>query len=210
MTIDLQPDAASPELGADHERFAHDRYVLRRQFLSFPHTNIRVYDPDGELVLFTRMKGFKLKEDLRLYADESRSRELISITTQQVIDFSAGYQVYDHLLNEPIGSLKRRGFKSMLRDEWAITDAMDRPVGIIREDSTVKALVRRFIDAASLLMPQKYHAEVNDQTAVTFQQNFNPFLRNLNVEFFDTGGGLDRRLGLAAAVLLLAIEGRQG
>jgi hypothetical protein len=45
----------------------------------------------------------------------------------------------------------------------------------------------------------------------TFQQNFNPFVRKLTVDFTgDTQGRLDKRLGLAAGILLAAIEGRQG
>jgi hypothetical protein len=44
---------------------------------------------------------------------------------------------------------------------------------------------------------------------VTFRQNFNPFVKKLAVRFTDGEHVLDRRLGLAAAVLLLAIEGRQ-
>jgi len=204
-----QAEASSAPLSEDHARFVHDEYLLRRQVFSLIHTNMHVYGPAGELVLYTRMKGFRLKEDLRLYTDESMSRELLSITTQNVIDFSAAYEVHDTALGERVGVLKRHGFKSMLRDEWTIADVQDQPIAIIREDSPVKALVRRFVDAAAFVMPQKYHAEVNGQTVVTFQQNFNPFVKKLAVTFTDPEHALDRRLGLAAAVLLLAIEGRQ-
>ncbi len=202
----ISPEHAPP---THLDRFTHDRYLIRRQVFAFPHNKFHVYDPDGQLVLFTRMRGFRLREDLRLYTDESMSTELISITTRNVIDFSAGYQVHDVALDEPIGSLKRHGFKSMLRDEWTIADPADQPIGLIREDSTFKAVIRRAVDTASMLMPQKYHAEIDGSTAVTFQQNFNPFVHKLTVEFADRDDGLDRRLGLAAAVLLLAIEGRQ-
>jgi len=202
-------DVAPADLTEDHARFAHDRFVLRRQLFTFVHTNIHVYDPDGELVLYTRKKGLRLKEDLRLYSDQSRAKELLRITTRQVIDFSAGYQVHDSILDEPVGTLKRKGFKSMLRDEWAITDAEDRPIGTIIEDSTFKAVLRRFVDAAAFLMPQRYHVEIDGRRAVTLKQNFNPFVQKLDVRFEEGSESLDRRLGLAAAVLLLAIEGRQ-
>ncbi|HEX7009461.1 MAG TPA: hypothetical protein VF184_05735, partial [Phycisphaeraceae bacterium] len=58
--------------------------------------------------------------------------------------------------------------------------------------------------------PQQYHFEMDGQTVCTCRQNFNPFVQKLTVDFTpDTEDRLDRRLGLAAAVLLLAIEGRQ-
>lgn len=186
-----------------------DHYLIRRQVFTLVHTNMHVYDAAGALALYTRMKGFRLKEDLRLYADESMQRELLAITTQQVIDFSAAYQVHDVVRDETVGSLKRRGLKSMMRDEWLITDAEDRELAIIREDNMVKALVRRFLDFAALLMPQRYHAEIDGATVVTYRQHFNPFVHKLAVDFTDPGQRLDRRLGLAAGVLLMAIEGRQ-
>jgi hypothetical protein len=44
-----------------------------------------------------------------------------------------------------------------------------------------------------------------------FTRNFNPFVSKVNLDYsMDTQGLLDRRLGIAAAVLLLAIEGKQG
>lgn len=43
-----------------------------------------------------------------------------------------------------------------------------------------------------------------------FKQNFNPFVTKLSLDFStDTERRLDRRLGLAAAVLLCAIEGKE-
>jgi hypothetical protein len=45
---------------------------------------------------------------------------------------------------------------------------------------------------------------------LTFQQNFNPFLAKIDLDFSsDVNGLLDRRLGIAAAILLCAIEGKQ-
>jgi hypothetical protein len=42
------------------------------------------------------------------------------------------------------------------------------------------------------------------------KQNFNPFSYELNVDFsMDINHRLDRRIGLAAGILLAAVEGRQ-
>ena len=43
-----------------------------------------------------------------------------------------------------------------------------------------------------------------------YRQRFNPFILKLDVDFSADGDGrLDKRLGIAAGVLLSAIEGRQ-
>ena len=70
------------------------------------------------------------------------------------------------------------------------------------------ALLRRFL---TTLIPQKYNVEVNSRLVATFKQNFNPLVSKMNVDFSqDPGMDLDRRLALAAAVLLCAIDGKQG
>ncbi|MGB7159632.1 MAG: hypothetical protein WBD40_16315 [Tepidisphaeraceae bacterium] len=191
--------------------FDHDRYIVRRKVFKILGAAFHVYDEAGNLLMYSKQKAFKLKEDIRLYSDESMKVELLTITARSVIDFSAAYDVIDPLARQKVGALRRKGWSSMLRDEWMLLNAHDQQIGTIKEDSMMAALVRRFIDAASLFMPQKFHVEVNGHPVCTFQQNFNPFVRRLTVDFtHDRNGQLDKRLGLAAAVLLQAIEGKQG
>ncbi|MNI17384.1 hypothetical protein D3C73_707530 [compost metagenome] len=69
------------------------------------------------------------------------------------------------------------------------------------------AFLRRFLTG---LIPQEYLVQINGNTVSTFKQNFNPFVTKINVDFSaDSSGLLDRRLGLAASVLLCAIDGKQ-
>lgn len=192
------------------ERFAHPTYTVRKRLFNFLSTGFHIYDPDGNLAMYSKMKAFKLKEDIRLYTDESLQTEVLTIQADRVIDFSAAYTVKDTATGESIGSLKRAGFKSMLRDEWLVFAPDGSELGKILEDSTLKALARRFIGLVALFMPQKYHVDINGQTICTMQQTFNPFVMKLIVDFTpDTDNQLDPRLGLAAAVLLCAIEGKQ-
>ncbi len=94
-----------------------------------------------------------------------------------------------------------------IRDQWEILDANEEVLGRILEDSTVMALLRRF---ASNLIPQRFRIEADGHEVGSIRQYFNPFVLKYDVDFsMDTSGVLDRRIGLALAVLLLAIEGRQ-
>src|SRR5690606_22976810 len=129
---------------------------------------------------------------------------------RKILDFSATYDVTDSASGQKIGSLRRKGLKSLLQDEWLILDAQDREIGRVREESTVLAVIRRFVDMASLLLPQTFIGTIGDRQVFVFKQNFNPFLGKIDLDFsHDTQGLLDRRLGIAAAVLLCAIEGKQ-
>lgn len=153
------------------------------------------------------MKAFKLREDIRLYTREDKAEELLTIKARQIIDFSATYDVVDPATGQPVGALRRKGMKSMVQDEWEIFDPHGIPIGVIQEDSLILALIRRF---ATNLIPQKYHGTVQGDQVFTFHQNFNPFTLRYELDFSaDVMDKLDRRLGIAAAVLLCAIEGRQ-
>lgn len=187
--------------------FRHTQYLIRRKVLKFLGGAFHIYDASGALVFYSEMKAFKLKEDIRLYTGEDMKTEVLTITARQVIDFSAEYDVVDPLKREKIGVLRRKGLKSMFKDEWVLMDRSEQEIGFIKEDSAWLALVRRFL---TNLIPQKYHGEINGKQVFTFKQHFNPFVLKISLDFSsDTNKLLDRRLGIAAAVLLCAIEGRQ-
>lgn len=187
--------------------YGYDQYLVRRKVLSLFGAKFHVYSNDGKLVFFSKMKAFKLKEDIRLYADESMTRELLCIRARQILDFSAAYDVVDSTTQEKVGALKRKGWKSLLKDEWIIMNPQDAEIGLIKEDSGLLALVRRVL---TNLIPQKYAVQIQNRTVGTYKQNFNPFVMKIAVDFgMDVPKTLDRRLGIAAAILLCAIEGKQ-
>lgn len=190
-------------------RFQHNNYLIRRKVFKLFGGAFHVYDPVGQVVLFAKMKAFKLKEDIRLYDNEDMHAELLLIQARRVLDISSEYDVTDSQTGEKVGVLKRKGLKSIVRDEWIVMDRTDQPIGAIREDSTVMALIRRFIPFANLI-PQQYDGDIRGTPVCTFKQNFNPFVMKISLDFSaDANRLLDRRLGLAAAVLLCAIEGKQ-
>lgn len=188
--------------------FAFDRYEFRRKFWSMIHTDFFIHAPDGAIVLYGRKKGFKLKEDIRLYSDAGRQREVMLIAARGVIDFSASYDVTDSTERKRIGVFRRKGMRSILRDEWEILDASEKLLFRMQEDSAGLALLRRFL---TNLVPQGFHVLAGDSPIAEIKQHFNPFHLRMTLDFsLDPGRRLDRRLALAAASLLGTIEGRQG
>jgi uncharacterized protein YxjI len=196
---------------AGGEPFASPRYLIRTKLLRLFGGAFHVFDATGRLALYTEMKRFRLREDLRLYPDEQCTPELLRIATQSIFDIAGAYDVHDSTTGEHIGTLRRAGLSSTFyRDRWTILSADGREIGFIEEDSVLKGLVRRYIEILALFLPQRYHAVVGARTVASFQQRFNPLILKLEVDFTeDADHALDRRLGLAAGVLLSAIEGRQ-
>lgn len=189
-----------------HPAFSFNNYLLKRQVFALT-GKFRFFDPTGKLVLFSEQKMFKLREDIRVYSDESKTQEVLMIKARQIIDFSAAYDVVDSATGQKVGAFRRKGLASIIRDEWEVLDVSDNLIGKLIEDSMGLALLRRFL---SNLVPQNYDLLVNGQRVGDYKQNFNPFTYDLNLDFnMDTNKVLDRRMGLAAGILLAAVEGRQ-
>jgi len=185
--------------------FEFDNYMIQKQL--FRLGAFHIYNSVGALALYVDKKIFVLRDDIRVYTDESKTIEVLTIKARRILDFSAAFDVWDSRTGEKVGVLKRRGFQSMVQDAWIIMDAQDIEIGEITEDSLLLALLRRF---ATNLIPQSFHGTISGTPVLSFHQHFNPFILKLDLDFsMDTNKQLDRRLGLAAAVLLTAIEGRQ-
>lgn len=190
--------------------FELDHYLIRKKVFKIFGAAFHLYDDQGNLVGYSKQKAFKLREDIRLFTDESMSQTLLTISARNIIDFSGTYDVHDPLDGSHVGSLQRQGLKSLLRDRWLVLDPDGQEICVIEEESMFKAIIRRVSDELSFFMPQRYTGSVGGLTVCAFRQNFNPFVRKVSLDYsFDHDDLLDRRLGLAAAVLLCAIEGKQ-
>ncbi|NMO22949.1 hypothetical protein HPC49_45325 [Pyxidicoccus fallax] len=188
-------------------RFGQSRFMVRRKFFKLFGGAFHIYDEAGNVAFYSKMKAFKLKEDLRIYSGEDMSEELLTIKARSILDFGATYDVTDATTGQRVGALRRKALRSILRDQWLILDVNDQEVGTIEEESMALALVRRLL---TNLIPQTFIGAVGGMGVLKFSQRFNPFIQKIDLDFsMDTGRKLDRRLGIAAAVLLCAIEGRQ-
>lgn len=196
------PAAAAPAVAA--KVLTLDRYTVRRKVLKLLGGGFYLLDPAGKIVGYSEQKAFRLKEDIRVFADEAQTRPILRIQARQVVDFAACYDVVDEAEGRKIGAARRKGLRSILRDSWELFDERDQPVATLQEDSMLLALVRRFL---SNLIPQAFVLGAG-AGAVKLKQHFNPFVYKLDVAL-PRSPAVDRRLVLATAVLLAAIEGRQ-
>ena len=189
------------------ERYKYDSYIIRRKVLKVIGASFHIYNPSGGLEFYVNQKGFKLKEDIRIFTGEDMSNEILSIKARNILDISATYDVYETATGEKVGAIRRKGLKSIFKDEWLILDINDNEVGNIKEDSTALALVRRFLIS---VIPQTFIGTLENKKVFEFKQKFNLIVQKIDLDFsFDKENIFDRRLAIASAVLLCAIEGRQ-
>lgn len=93
-----------------------------------------VKDANENTLLYIRQKLFKLKEVIGVFADAQRSQLLYEIKADRIIDFSARYNFSDAQGNH-LGSVKRRGLRSIWRARYDIFDGNDDVVFTIQEEN---------------------------------------------------------------------------
>jgi hypothetical protein len=159
------------------------------------------------MVLFCYQRNIKLKEDIRVYVDETKSHEVLNIQAKHILDFSEYYEVSDSQYSTKIGCLRRKGFRSLVQNEWEVIDEQGNSSGILKADSLTKALLHRML--MDTYLPQNYNLIIGNERVADYKQRFSPFCYELDIDLqMDYHHRMDHRLLIAAAVLLAIIEGQ--
>lgn len=97
-------------------------------------SQIYIRDARGQLIGYVKQKLFKLKEDINIFADEAQKQHLFNIKADRVLDFSAKYNFTD-AGGRPLGSLRRKGMRSIWKANYEVFDAASNHVFNINEES---------------------------------------------------------------------------
>ncbi len=181
------------------------KLLARKKMFTFLGSEFEIFDGQSNLKYYIKQKAFKLKEAITVF-DHTKTNPVLLIQARKWRDFSGTYDV-SLPDGQKIGALKRQGMASMFRDSWKILDLNDNIIGSIDEDSMMMAMLRRFL---SNLIPQHFDITIGDQLVAEFDQHFNPFVAKFDLDFTKNSNGLlSHEIGIAIAILLLAVEGRQ-
>jgi hypothetical protein len=198
------------------ERFGHDAFFIDQ--LIKPIANlyrISTLGADrasaGEPVAFVRQKKLSLREDIRFFADETESEELFRMKARQVFDVRGRYDVTTPE-GECIGVLEKVLGISFLRSTWKVHDANEQQVALAQEKSIHVALLRRLID----FVPYGEFVPILFQFTILMDgREIGELRRPMGVRdrYTLTLGGdadrrLDRRVGIALAIALDALQSR--
>ncbi len=183
-----------------------NQYMIREKFWKIFGNKFWFEDVNEKRYGFCEQKRFKLKEDIRIYVDESKSQEWLKIKQKQIVDAWGGYDIMDSQSGEHIGTVRRKFWASVLRTRWHLLDAAGNEIGMLIEDSMGYALARRIL--LGILLPKKFHIEIGGGGEfVTMRQMFNPFIKKLVVNI-PPSHPLDRRFIAGLAIVIAAIDGR--
>lgn len=160
----------------------------------------------GELVARIDRAAFQARE--RLEASTTEGRLVFALQAQQILDIGGRYVVSDSR-GERIGELRKLFVASLVRSTWEIWDGSGMLVATAQERSVALALTRRLVDVLPIPIPYHFDIRALDGAPLGTVRR----LRKLRDRYVlelpgDRGRCIDRRLGLALAVALDALQDR--
>jgi uncharacterized protein YxjI len=198
------------------EAFAQDRYLVDQ--LIRPMANLyRITPlaagetPLGGPVAFVRQKKLAIKEDIRFFADESESQELFRLKARSMLDTGGSrYDVTD-ATGEAIGVLHHVLRKSLFRSTWEVSGANGTTV-MAQERSLPMAIARRLVDFVPyggwVPIPYNFDVLLDERVIGHLNRKFQLRDRYILDLTGDHDRRLDRRLGIALAIGLDALQNR--
>jgi uncharacterized protein YxjI len=179
--------------------FGHGTYTIKRPFFTIFGREFRVFDPQGNQVLYVRHKVFSLKDRWNIFTDQSMQVPLVAIAARQILAVDITTDVLDAASGQPLGAVRSKLFKSILRDTWEVLGPGDQVIGHFQEDSN--ALLRRFFP----ILLGKWHMEMYGREVARLEQVFRFFTKEFTLTLVP-GAGVDPRFAMACALLALTKE----
>jgi len=177
---------------------------------------ISVVDAQGQLSFYIRQKLFKLKEVINIFADENRSQQIYTIKADRIIDFSARYNFADHN-GSYVGSVKRRGLRSIWRTYYEIFDGEQVVMLIQEENPWVKVLDALFCEIPIVGMFSGYVfnpvflVKRTDGTIVMRLEKTPSFLsRIFTIKQMEHLNSREEAQGLLSLMMMLLLERSRG
>lgn len=163
----------------------------------------------GNLVAFVEQKRMKFKEEVTLFADESKTAALGGFKARKALDVSGSYDVTGPE-GRPVGVFRKEFGKSLLRSTWVL-DQPGQETITISERNRGMAVFRRIWGFIPWIgdwpFPWKYHFEFQGgaESVGSFEKKTR-FRDHYVVRIGDDS--LDRVLLIAQAIALDALQSR--
>jgi len=180
---------------------SQSRYRIKRNFWSIFERTFRVSTLDGQLIMLVKHPIFRFREQFTVYADEAQQKPLLFIKSRQIIAINFAFEVTDSDNGQVLGSVQKRGLRSIVRDKFIVRDPDGQEIGFVEDQGA--SILRRYFP----ILTSKHAVVLNGQPAAAIRQIFRFFTKEFEVELVPGVG--DPRFVMACALLALIAESRR-
>lgn len=133
---------------------------------------VTVTDAEGKTVLYVKQKALALKEDIKVFSDQTMAVQLYQINANKMIDFSAKYTI-KKADGTPVGFIQREGMKSLWKATYNLLNGSEQKVGLIHEQNPwiriLDALASN-IPFLSMFINPSYLIDLGDQNKLILKK----------------------------------------
>lgn len=175
-------------------------------------------DATGNEVAYVRQKMFKLKEDIQVFNDKSKTKVNYSIKADRWLDFSASYS-FSNSDGSELGKVVRKGWKSIWKADYQIVDQDGKIQYHIREENPwIKVLDYGVSQIPVLAMftgyflnPSYIIKSLDGEQIVRLKKEPSLFGRKFSVNKLNNiDNDDDNRIIMLSTMMLLLLERRRG
>lgn len=189
--------------------------VLSFKIIAF-NPQVKVTDTTGQTVAYVRQQALKLREDVRIFADEAQQRQLFQMRANTILDFNTNYTITTPD-GGAVGAVRRQGLRSLWKTHYEIIDASGNDAGLIHEENpwtkVADALVGEIpvvgIFAGMFLNPA-YLVDLRGATALYLKKQPAMLEGKFTVEKRGAFSDGDESLLLSSIIMMLMLERSRG
>ena len=179
-------------------------YRIRKKVIAIAN-QFWIEDANGNPIGFSRQKILRIKENIRVFADDSMTTEIFRIQQEQIVDMWGTFGVIDSVTGACIGRVRRDPIKSgIYADQYFILDPTGQQIGRVGEKSG-RGLARRLVPGGGLI-PEKVYMEFYGQDVGEIKQQFKIIGDVWEADCSRIPLQFDRRVLLAVMLLMGMIE----
>jgi hypothetical protein len=159
-----------------------------------------VLDQAKKTLMTAHFKPFKLKEQATVHAGRDSVSPILSIQQKNILDAAGRYDISDPNSGEPIGSVKRKALRSIIRDTWELFNTKQQVVGTVEMPSFWRDWLNTLL--TKFVVPKRYDVKtVTGESIATIQESRQPFVSKFRVHIDRFTPEIDPRLMTAAGLL---------
>lgn len=181
--------------------FEQDRFFVHHA--RFPWSSrLYFYDEQGRTLAFVRNTKCEWSKNFRVFTDPTLSFELLAINPVRDREPGRHFDIIDSVNSGIVGRIRHVSAPGLQRQQWELLGPEREDICVIREDSALLGLMRRYLTES---VPQSYTfnaAQGAFGSAIRATGLFSP---EMEIDLGEDSAKLiDRRLIVAALVLILS------